>query len=171
MLVIACCLASCAEEKSATAGLPNDWPLPQLVLGADWELTRRVVALHKQEDSPYVERTWLVVFQSRGSLSDAARHVEQCLRRSAYWKMRHGEGPSGFTSADLRTYFSPDYYVEVKLGRHGAIAPAGELGDGEYALLVIDHDTRPEILQVVVDLRKTNPEMADKVRDTMLEPL
>ncbi len=171
MLLLGCLISSCAEENSATAGLPDDWPLSQLVLGEDWELSQRVVALHKQDNSTYDERTWLVVFRSPSTLAEVARHVEQCLRPSAFWKMRQGEAPSGFTSPDLRTYFSPDYFVEVKLGRNTAISPAGQLGEGQYALLVVDHDDRPDILQVVIDLRQTNPDMADKVRDIMLAPL
>ena len=171
LLLLVVILASCAKEDSSTAGLPDDWPVPQLVLGSGWKLSQRVVALHKVEDSGYKERTWLVVFSSRTTLAEASQHVEQCLRPSRYWKMKQGEGPSGFTSPDLRTYFSPDFYVEVKLGRNDAIKPAGVLGEGEYAILVIEHDKPPEILQAVIDLRATNPEMADKVRDTMLEPL
>lgn len=164
-------LIACKQENSATAGLPTDWPVPRLTLGADWDLTRPVVALHKQQNSSYRERTWLVVFRSKTRFNDAARHIEDCLQPMGYWRMREGEGPSGFTSPNLRTYFSPDFYVEVNLGRQGAIKAAGQLGENEYAVLVTDHDKPPEMLQVVMDLRKTNPEMADKVRDTMLEPL
>lgn len=171
LLLLVGVLGACAKEDSSTAGLPDDWPLPQLVLGEDWRLNRSVVALHKQQDSGFDERAWLVVFRSDSTLTESAQHVERCLRQSGFWKMRQGEGPSGFTSPDLRTYFSPDFYVEVKLGRYGSIKPAGVLGEDEYAVLVIDHNDPPEMLQVVLDLRQTNPEMANKVRDIMLEPL
>lgn len=171
ILLIAAAAISCKQEEHATAGLPDDWPVPQLTLAADWELLRGVQALHKQEHSPYKERTWLVVFRSDSLYTDAARHIEDSLGPRGYWRMRQGEGPSGFTSPDLLTYFSPDFFIEVKLGRNSAIEPAGTLGAHEYAVMVIEHDRPPEILQAVIDLRKTNPGLADKVRDTMLEPL
>lgn len=170
VLCLALVVPSCKHKDSATAGLPSDWPVPQLTLGADWDLSRSVVALHKQEHSGIHERTWLVVFRSKSPMSEITNHVEGCLRPMSYWRMRRSDNPSGFTSPDLRTYFSPDYYVEVRLGRRDAIQPAGHLDEGEYALLVTDHDRPPEMLQVVLDLRKTSPDLADKVRDSMLEP-
>lgn len=172
VLLVCALVGSCQErEDPETAGLPNDWPVPQLTLASGWELSRSVVALHRLDPKAYPERQWLVVFRADGTLASNAAHIEEKLAPHEFLRMKMSDTPSGFTSKDLRTYFSPDFYVEVQLGRAEAVKAAGSLRSGEYALLVTEHDSPPQILQVVLDMRKTNMEMADKIRDTMLEPL
>ncbi|HES58136.1 MAG TPA: hypothetical protein ENO21_01755 [Firmicutes bacterium] len=172
-LAVALSAAGCAKRVTHEAKLPDDWPVPQLTLPSDIELKAGPEAVQDSSLAPG-DRRWVAAFNKDDNWPAFVSHVEGCLKPLDYWRSKEKglNNPLGLDLPEMRTYYSPDYLVEVVL-THGAYFDAIGPRDIEFAMMVTQYVKPPEHLQLL--LKHPNPSIGPKelerIRDAVMEPI
>jgi len=148
--------------------LPEDWPVNQLSVPRDVELTQLPVALHA-ENPEMVTREWVVVFNYQGNWPGLVQHVESCLKTIDYFRQRVTRSPAGFEKVEMQTYYSPDFLTEVVISNGKGVPGIEASADAEFALWVVERQAPNRVIQSALDVRQQRPEMGETLLDGMIE--